>query len=127
MKTYILILFVIHLLCSGHIYQSKRKIIDYRDSYVGEYLCHKKTTFVNQDGRQIKNDTVFVAVSKAETDSVLNITINNVINTFRLKNKFLYAYPAGGSRGGKFFGLDSLMINISPGRTSSSVYIGKKI
>jgi hypothetical protein len=109
-------------------YTNNSLCTDYRDAYVGSYVCKSSTTIVSIDkAPYIKKGTITVLVAKDALDSIIQITIGSNNHRFKLKSSVLYAYPVGGHSGGNFFASDSISLNISLGHAAASRLKGKKI
>ncbi len=127
MKKVIILSFIGFVLCTAF-YSPQVSIIDYRDCYVGKYLCTNSTSrFQGSTATSsISTDTITIFITKDVSDSLLQINIAQQIMKVKLVNKTLKAFPLGGHYGGKFYATDSLDFNYSQGRAFSSRCFGKK-
>ena len=123
--------FIVFILCTAFnppvpIKLSSASISDYRDAYTGNYLCSLNSTIVMPaDPPIVTSGTVIITVTKDVQDSVVQLSVGSNLLKFKLKNNHLLAFPEG-RWGGRFFASDSILLNSSYGRASSSYYIGKK-
>lgn len=98
--------------------------VDYREIFVGNYFCKvTSTTFQALEKANLTQDTVTISITKSSIDSLLLVRIKDMNYEFKLKSSFLLS----NSHKGKFFGKDSVFLNISTGHASYKNFIGKKL
>jgi hypothetical protein len=101
---------------------------DYRDIYLGDYLCHSSTTVISIDKQpSIREGSLTIKISKDPVDSILQISFGSQILRFKLKTPSLISYPEGRRYGGRFYLTDSIGLDITLGRLTSIRLNGKKI
>lgn len=118
----------VFILCAAFIIPTPNLLSDYRDAYVGTYLCQNKAYYLRPgEATSHVTETVTVTVSKAALDSVMQINIGTGSSFFKLKSEVLYSYPDENNlhRGGKFYAADSIGIYFTS-RGSGSTIWGKK-
>ena len=108
----------------------KLLVADYRDAYIGNYLCKSTCSELSHgnNGKQndVINDDASISISKDAADSVLQIKLGSNILKVKLRNKSLKALGQGAHYGGTFFSTDSLDFVFNASRASSCRYKGKK-
>jgi len=116
------------LLLMGFVHNPKY-ITDYRDAYVGNYVCSRTHRYLNDAGTALVNDvtTYTIGIQKDSGDSLMSIALNE--GTFVLK----FVPPDLGTDSnnirvsGNFFASDSIFIKFRLGKgPDGSFYIGKK-
>jgi len=102
---------------------------DYRDAYVGNYICKSNCQTLNADqkGISVNTDTITINVSKNNLDSILNVKAGKGTWQVKLKSNIMYSYPEGNRWGGVFVAKDSISFAVSAHHTPNSCnYQGKK-
>jgi len=125
----ILLLFGISFIICSAFNKPLVLITDYRDAYIGNYYCKSKCQVLNSTNTELNTnvDTLTVVITKEFTDSILKVTIRQNSFQMKLRNNNMYPYPSGRHISGKFFSMDSIHINLSPGRMPNTcTYRGKK-
>lgn len=99
---------------------------DYRDSYTGVYSCVGQSTVHSlNSGPNTQKRSAQIIVTKHATDSMVQVKLPGGLFVFKLQNKQLL--PVGSHHGkGRFFGDDSLLVNMPYGHASLSTYVGKR-
>jgi hypothetical protein len=100
---------------------------DYRDSYVGSYLCTSECKVVNSDfsGYNTNTSITTIIVAKDALDSILNVTVHS--NVFKIKLKNSNMIPIKGAHRGRFFSTNSISFSFSsPMGVNGCSYKGKK-
>ena len=99
---------------------------DYRDAFTGRYAC-TRNSIVNNPGCNgySKKDVANIIVTKHGPDSLLQVKLPGGVFLFTLRNKKLSS--VGSHNGsGRFFGNDSVLVNMPMGHASVSTYVGSK-
>jgi hypothetical protein len=102
---------------------------DYRDSYVGNYLCYRSCQILSSNATRLegRNDTITIHVTKNIEDSILNLRIAGNLITAKLVSNKLIAQGSNRSCGGSFSNSDSIKFSLSIGRAANFCsYLGKK-
>jgi len=128
MITRVLVLTVFIGIVSCQVFsQSSVNNTDYRDVYVGRYLC---TCFYqgvdsNQNKLTYHNDTITIYITKDPLDSILIIDIGQNMYQVKLKKEIIYAYPSGNHWGGRL-STNGISFGLSTSMTTMCKYKGKK-
>jgi len=102
--------------------------IDYRDVYVGRFLCNQTCREVNyaRSGFDVIKDTVTLVITKDVEDSILNIKLHNNVYKIKLKNNVMYPFSSKGHHSGKFYNADSLVFAYTANIKSGTCTLGGK-